>query len=468
MPQKIKDVTEKWLDGRYSSIQVFIPLVDVFAVLAGCEISYWWRFSGFNMPDRFVLVSALISLFVIVLNVAFGIYQRWNTKSISKLISKLFVVWFFSAMFMTFFMYFTHSAELYSRLWVGCSLLLSFVFSCGFRFGIQMFLQYVRAKGFANRLVFLVGSREDIASVAVSLREHSEDGFSLAGLQSFKIKPTMDDLNLLSEKVIESGAHEVWLCMSINCSDEVRDIMYALRNLTVDVRFIPDFGTIDMQLLNNNASEVVGFYSVDLSVSPITGIAWFIKRMEDLILGFLICLLILPLCILIALVIKVTSPGPVLFKQYRTGVNGETFEVYKFRTMKIHNEPTDMITQAIKNDPRITPVGFYLRRTSLDELPQFVNVIQGHMSIVGPRPHALAHNIYYKDLVESYMKRHKVKPGITGWAQVNGLRGETDTLDKMKKRVQYDLWYIDNWSLWLDIKIIALTILKGFVNKNAY
>ena len=467
MPQKIKDVTEKWLVGRYS-IQVFIPLVDIFSVLAGCELSYWWRFSSFNMPDRFVLFAAMMSLFVIVLNGFFGIYLRWNVKSISKLVSKLFVVWFFSAMFITFFMYFTHSAEFYSRLWVGCSLLMSFVLSCGFRLGVQIFLKYIRAKGFANRLVFLVGSKEDIASVAVSLREHSEDGFSLVGLQYFKIKPTMDDLNLLSEKVIKSGAHEVWLCMSINCSDEVRDIMYALRNLTVDVRFIPDFGTIDMELLNSNASEIVGLYSVDLSVSPITGIAWLIKRMEDLILGSLIFLLIFPLCILIALLIKITSKGPILFKQCRTGVNGETFEVYKFRTMRMHNEPADMITQAIKDDPRITPVGFYLRRISLDELPQFINVIQGHMSIVGPRPHALAHNIYYKDLVESYMKRHKVKPGITGWAQVNGLRGETDTLDKMKKRVKYDLWYIDNWSLWLDLKIIAMTILKGFVNKNAY
>lgn len=185
-------------------------------------------------------------------------------------------------------------------------------------------------------------------------------------------------------------------------------------------------------------------------------------------IGSIISLLVLPVCLAIALVIKITSPGPVLFKQYRTGVNGKQFKVYKFRSMRIHEEENGQVTQATKGDSRITPIGAFLRRTSLDELPQFYNVLQGRMSIVGPRPHALAHNEYYKELVESYMRRHKVKPGITGWAQVNGLRGETDTLEKMEKRVEYDLWYIDNWSLWLDLRIIFLTIFKGFINKNAY
>jgi putative colanic acid biosynthesis UDP-glucose lipid carrier transferase len=158
----------------------------------------------------------------------------------------------------------------------------------------------------------------------------------------------------------------------------------------------------------------------------------------------------------------------VLFKQHRTGANGKRFKVYKFRSMAVHEEKTGVVSQATKEDPRVTRLGAFLRRTSLDELPQFYNVLQGRMSIVGPRPHALAHNEYYKELVQSYMWRHKVKPGITGWAQVNGLRGETDTLEKMERRVEYDLKYIDNWSLWLDLRIIFLTIFKGFTHKNAY
>ena len=190
--------------------------------------------------------------------------------------------------------------------------------------------------------------------------------------------------------------------------------------------------------------------------------------MEDIIIGGLISLLIIPVCLGIGVVIKLTSPGPVVFKQYRTGINGKKFKVYKFRSMVVHQESKDAVTQAKKGDARVTRVGAFLRRTSLDELPQFFNVLQGRMSIVGPRPHALAHNEHYKDMVESYMQRHKVKPGITGWAQVNGYRGETDTLEKMQKRVEHDLWYIDNWSLGLDIKIIFQTIFKGFSGRNAY
>jgi putative colanic acid biosynthesis UDP-glucose lipid carrier transferase len=171
---------------------------------------------------------------------------------------------------------------------------------------------------------------------------------------------------------------------------------------------------------------------------------------------------------MIAIGVKLTAPGPVLFKQLRHGWDGKPVKVYKFRTMVVHSEEGGQVTQACKGDSRITPFGAFLRRTSLDELPQFFNVLQGRMSIVGPRPHAIAHNEEYKDQIDEYMLRHKVKPGITGWAQVNGWRGETDTLEKMQKRVEYDLYYIDHWSLWFDLKIIFITLFKGFVGKNAY
>ncbi|EGS2093411.1 exopolysaccharide biosynthesis polyprenyl glycosylphosphotransferase, partial [Escherichia coli] len=174
-----------------------------------------------------------------------------------------------------------------------------------------------------------------------------------------------------------------------------------------------------------------------------------------------------PILILIALSVKLTSKGPVIFRQIRYGMDGKPIKVYKFRSMNVM-ENDENVKQATKNDTRVTKVGAFLRKTSLDELPQFFNVITGQMSIVGPRPHAVAHNELYRDLIEGYMLRHKVKPGITGWAQINGWRGETDTLDKMKMRVEYDLAYIREWSIWLDIKIIFLTVFKGFVNKSAY
>lgn len=178
-------------------------------------------------------------------------------------------------------------------------------------------------------------------------------------------------------------------------------------------------------------------------------------------------MLILPLLALIAVGIKFTSAGPVLFKQRRYGLNGELVEVWKFRSMTVCDDG-DAVVQAKRGDARITPFGAFLRRTSLDELPQFINVLQGRMSIVGPRPHAVAHNEEYRRLIHGYMLRHKVKPGITGWAQVNGWRGETDTLDKMQKRIDYDLEYIRNWSIGVDLKIILMTVFKGFVGKNVY
>lgn len=205
-------------------------------------------------------------------------------------------------------------------------------------------------------------------------------------------------------------------------------------------------------------------YVMDISCSPITGVNQVVKRLEDVVLGGVISVLILPVCAVIAIAIRCTSPGPIIFKQYRTGMNGEPISVYKFRTMKVHTEPEATVTQARHGDPRVTRLGAFLRRTSLDELPQFFNVLKGDMSIVGPRPHALEHNEYYKELVQYYMKRHKVKPGITGWAQVNGYRGATDTLDKMQKRVEHDLWYINNWSPLLDLRIVFWTAFKGFLN----
>jgi putative colanic acid biosynthesis UDP-glucose lipid carrier transferase len=191
------------------------------------------------------------------------------------------------------------------------------------------------------------------------------------------------------------------------------------------------------------------------------------KDVFDKVFAMVALILLAPLFIVIAICIKYSSPGPIFFKQPRLGLNGKKFNVYKFRTMKVHHEH-GVVAQATKNDPRITPIGGFLRRTSLDELPQFINVLLGDMSVVGPRPHALQHNEMYKGLLELYMLRHRVKPGITGWAQIHGHRGETDTVDKMAKRVQFDLHYIQNWSLWMDIQIIIWTAFKGWTGKNAY
>lgn len=191
------------------------------------------------------------------------------------------------------------------------------------------------------------------------------------------------------------------------------------------------------------------------------------KRSTDIILAGLVLAFLSPVMSLIALGVKLSSPGPVFFKQSRYGLNGQHIIVYKFRSMTVM-EDGHTVLQAKRNDSRVTKFGAFLRRTSLDELPQFINVLQGRMSIVGPRPHAVAHNEHYRKLISGYMLRHKVKPGITGWAQIHGLRGETDTLDKMKKRVEYDLQYLKIWSLGLDLRIILRTTLVFFQNRNVF
>jgi putative colanic acid biosynthesis UDP-glucose lipid carrier transferase len=210
-----------------------------------------------------------------------------------------------------------------------------------------------------------------------------------------------------------------------------------------------------------------GIPVVGLMVEPFTGINGFVKRMSDVAMAAAILAVVSPVMLLLAVGVKLSSPGPVIFRQRRTGLDGEIIDVYKFRSMRAQDNGA-VVVQATRGDARITPFGAFIRRTSLDELPQLVNVLQGRMSIVGPRPHAVAHNEQYRKQVKAYMARHKVKPGITGWAQVNGLRGETDTVDKMAARVEYDLEYLRNWSVGLDLLIIARTVKLVFFDRGAY
>jgi putative colanic acid biosynthesis UDP-glucose lipid carrier transferase len=220
-------------------------------------------------------------------------------------------------------------------------------------------------------------------------------------------------------------------------------------------------------LIQGRIDSVSGMPVVGVCDTPLGGVDGLVKRCSDVVLSLLIVALISPLLLLLAVLVKLNSPGPVIFKQRRYGLNGEEIIVYKFRTMTVI-EDGDAIQQCTKDDKRVTRLGAFMRRTSLDELPQFINVLQGRMSIVGPRPHAVAHNEMYRKLIKGYMQRHKVSPGITGWAQVNGLRGETLTLDKMKARIDYDLEYLRNWSLRLDLFIIAKTVWVVLQRKNAY
>src|SRR5437762_1428697 len=252
---------------------------------------------------------------------------------------------------------------------------------------------------------------------------------------------------------------QVWIALPLRAGDRVARLLQDLVSLNVKVRFVPDiFG---FQLLNHSFTEICGLPVVNISESPFSGLKGALKWVEDKALALIILALISPLLVVIALGIKLGSPGPVIFRQRRGGLDNREIIVWKFRTMTVHDEAKiGEVPQARKNDPRVTPFGAFLRRTSMDELPQFINVLTGDMSVVGPRPHPLWLNDFHRDKIPRYMLRSWIKPGITGWAQVCGWRGETDEPWKMEMRVQHDLYYIENWSLGFDLYIILLTLFR--------
>lgn len=257
----------------------------------------------------------------------------------------------------------------------------------------------------------------------------------------------------------------IYLSLPMASQPRILQVLDELKDTTASIYFVPDMFFTD--LIQGRTGSVCGMPVISVCESPFAGTSGLVKRSSDIVLALLILVLISPLLLCIAIAVKLSSNGPVIFRQRRYGLDGKEILVYKFRTMTVC-EDGGSIRQAQKNDSRITPLGRFLRKSSLDELPQFVNVLQGRMSIVGPRPHAIAHNELYRKLIKGYMIRHKVKPGITGWAQVNGYRGETETLDKMQGRIDYDLDYLRNWSLSLDLQIIFKTILVIFKDQSAY
>jgi putative colanic acid biosynthesis UDP-glucose lipid carrier transferase len=277
--------------------------------------------------------------------------------------------------------------------------------------------------------------------------------------------PILGKTSELVQYVREHGIKMIFISQPISAQPRIRKLIDELQDTTASVYFLPDVYIFD--LMQARFDNVGGMPVIAICETPFMGLNSTIKRASDIVLSSIILLLLAPLMAVIAIAVKMSSPGPAIFRQRRYGLYGEEIIVYKFRSMCVmENGPS--VVQAQKNDGRLTNIGGFLRRTSLDELPQFINVLQGRMSIVGPRPHAVAHNEQYRKLIKGYMLRHKVKPGITGWAQVNGLRGETATLDKMEARIQYDLDYLRNWSLWLDLWIVLKTVKVVLTRENAF
>jgi len=277
--------------------------------------------------------------------------------------------------------------------------------------------------------------------------------------------PLLGSIRDLPGWVREHSVATIYITLPMVAQPRIMKMLEELGDTTASVYFVPDIFAFD--LIQARFDELEGIPVVAICESPFAGFNSVLKRISDIMFGALALLLLWPVMLAIAVGIKATSPGPVLFKQRRYGLDGAEIMVYKFRSMRVLEDGNE-VRQATRHDERITPFGAFLRRTSLDELPQFLNVLQGTMSIVGPRPHAVAHNEQYRKLIKRYMLRHKVKPGITGWAQINGYRGETETVEKMQSRVAYDLDYMRNWSVSLDVWIMFRTVSVVFRDRNAY
>jgi len=326
----------------------------------------------------------------------------------------------------------------------------------------------------ARRRAVVVGGGPAGVKVARALAGLREDSTDFAGYFDDRVEERLHDeaaakrLGGLADAaawIRANNVREVYITLALGSQPRIVSLLEELQGTTASLFFVPDvFG---ISVIQGRLQDVNGVPVVGILETPFTGTNDLIKRASDVVLASAILVLISPLLAFIALGVKLSSPGPIIFAQRRNGIDDSEIMVYKFRTMTVQ-ENGGIVRQATRNDERITRFGCFLRRRSLDELPQFINVLQGHMSIVGPRPHAVAHNEEYRRLIKAYMVRHKVRPGITGWAQVHGHRGETDTIEKMQARVEYDLEYLRNWSLGLDLRIIARTIRLVLFDRHAY
>ena len=325
-----------------------------------------------------------------------------------------------------------------------------------------------------RRTAVVIGAAALGVKVAHALRQASDQGLDFVAYFDDRVDGRVDPeaapqrvggLKDAARYIREHGIREVYITLALGSQPRIVELLQQLQGTTASIFFVPDvFG---ISIIQGRLQDMNGVPVVGICETPFTGTNELVKRVSDIVLGSIILVLIAPLLAAIAIGVKLSSPGPAIFRQKRNGLDGGEITVYKFRSMTTQDNGS-VVRQATVDDPRITKFGAFIRRTSLDELPQFVNVLQGRMSIVGPRPHAVAHNEQYRELIKAYMVRHKVKPGITGWAQVNGHRGETDTIEKMQARVEYDLEYLRNWSLGLDLQIIARTVKLVFVDRNAY
>jgi len=458
-----------------SVISVISHLLDAVAItaslaLAALVMDVVW------LPS-FTIASLAAVLFFFLAAGPVEIYNRsWRSISIPREAASLLHAWGWALVGLLLLAYATKSSAVFSRRTITLWFILAPTLLVGWRVLARMLMIQFRQMGGQARRVVIVGAGKLGQQLADAIRVHPGGGLLVQAFydddMSLDAAPSADpqvrvvgNLEQLIDDARSGQFDEVYIALPMHAEARIRALLAGLADTSVPTYLVPDL--FAFTLLHARMSDIAGMPIVSIYGSPHHGMGGVVKRLEDVLLSLIILTLIALPMLFIAIGVRLSSPGPVLFKQRRYGLSGDEVAIWKFRTMNVC-EDDGRVTQVQRNDPRVTRFGAFLRRTSMDELPQFINVLQGHMSIIGPRPHAVIHNEEYRRIIPGYMLRHIVKPGISGWAQVNGWRGETETLEQMEKRIEYDLEYIRNWSLWLDLKIIFLTVIKGLTGSRAY
>ncbi len=451
--------------------RILDPTIAVALLLALAHL-YGINFETFDIPSL-----AIIS-FLLILPIfkAVGLYRPYRSLSIQILGGRILLGWTVLLGSLLVLGFITKTSHYYARsvllTWSVCVPIILF----SLHVAAWRFLQRLRKSGLNSRSAVIVGINAVSQQLMDEVANSPALGIRLYGVfedpdisndipNNYDRSLLIGELDQVAEYVQEHCIDVVYVTCSTNQKDRVTNLLQDLLDTTACVYYVPD--VLTFHLMHGRPYEINGIPLMAIWEVPFTDVQYLFKRSIDVLVSGLALLILFPFMLLIAMAVKMTSAGPILFRQRRYGLHGQEITVYKFRSMLVQEDGA-VVTQAKRGDSRVTKVGAFLRKTSLDELPQFINVLQGRMSIVGPRPHAVAHNEMYRKLIDGYMLRHKVKPGITGWAQVNGCRGETETLEKMQKRIDYDLDYLKNWSLQLDIQIIMQTCFVFLKDQNAY
>jgi len=454
-------------------IQWFLDGLVVVFLLAALALLY-----GVPFQKPYQLLSTLAFVLTLLVFRAAQLYRPWRGVDFMRLGQRVVVAWVIVTGLLLALGFASKTTAYFSRGVLLPWIILTPLALLGMRLLVYKSLGYLRFYGRNTRTAVIAGAGTLGQHLAKSLKDLPWLGIQFLGFfDDHKIGekislgrepgdwPLLGNLDKMVTFVRDYQVNLVYLALPMQAQARLREIIEKLQDTTASVYFAPDI--FIYSLFQSSLTDLRGIPLISLWETPFFGVNAMLKRVLDVVLASFLLVCTAPLFLVLALGVKLSSPGPVFFKQRRYGLEGEEIRVFKFRTMSVC-EDGENISQVKRDDPRLTSFGKFLRRTSLDELPQLFNVLQGRMSIVGPRPHAVAHNEFYRQHLPRYMLRHKVRPGITGLAQVNGFRGETETLEKMEQRLAYDLEYLRRWSLWLDVKLICQTVWKTMSDKNAY